>query len=217
MLRSFVTDGINPMNSFHLRHAKLMAFVAMESTHNTIFHFIETMKVRSQARNLKSGDTSHYFKNQVEKKPLISGVVSGFLGAATGAFTFMYMHDLLTMQLYSNVSLRRTLEEEEDKSYLGRMQKWDFRVKNLLIYVASDICASCMKVTFEVRKQLIQMYVKDTPLGMMMHASRLSLMPLMLRDTLFRTIHIGFFYASTDIEHKPMLMYSVPQITDFMR
>jgi len=97
MLRNFVTDGINPMNSFHLRHAKLMAFVAMESFHNTFFHFIETMKVRSQARNLKSGDVSHYFKNQVEKKPLISGVVSGFLGAATGAFTFISIHDMLTV------------------------------------------------------------------------------------------------------------------------
>ena len=87
----------------------------------------------------------------------------------------------------------------------------------MMIYMASDICASLMKITFEVRKQLIQMYSKDTPLGMMMHASRLSLMPLMLRDTLFRSIHIAFFYASTDLEHKPMLMYSIPQITDFMR
>ena len=53
-----------------------------------MFHVIETVKVRGQARNLVSGDVSHYFKNQVEKKPLISGIVSGFLGAATGAIAF---------------------------------------------------------------------------------------------------------------------------------
>ena len=62
-LQSFATHDINPMNSFVIRHAKTLAYVALESTHNTIFHFIETVKVRGQARNIASGDISHYFKN----------------------------------------------------------------------------------------------------------------------------------------------------------
>ena len=101
-MSAYATNDINPMNSFALRHAKALAFIATESIHNTIFHFIETVKVRGQARNLKGGDVSHYFKNQVEKKPLISGIISGFLGAATGGLAFMTMHNFLTIQLYCN-------------------------------------------------------------------------------------------------------------------
>ena len=85
------------MDNLMVKHAKLMGYVALESVHNTVFHFIETVKVRGQARNLVSGDISHYFQNQVEKKPLISGVVSGFFGAAAGAFTFLSIHDILTI------------------------------------------------------------------------------------------------------------------------
>lgn len=33
---------------------------------------------------------------------------------------------------------------------------------------------------------------------------------LMARETLFRTIILGTYYASTDIEHKPVLKYSIP-------
>ena len=54
------------MNSILVRHAKMMMYMALESTHTTLFHFIETVKVRGQARNLVSGDISHYFQNKVE-------------------------------------------------------------------------------------------------------------------------------------------------------
>ena len=64
--------------------------------HNTLFHFVETIKVRGQARNLKSGDISLYFANKVEKKPLISGVVSGFFGAGIGGLTFITSYNYLT-------------------------------------------------------------------------------------------------------------------------
>ena len=43
-----------------------------------------------------SGDISGYFANEVVKKPLISGVISGFFGAGSGALTFMTFHNLLT-------------------------------------------------------------------------------------------------------------------------
>ena len=85
------------MNSIYLKNAKLFSYVSLECFHTTLFHFVETVKVRGQARNIVSGDISHYFKNKVEKKPLISGVVSGFLGAACGAVTFMTIHDFLTL------------------------------------------------------------------------------------------------------------------------
>ena len=97
-LGEFAMDGvINPLDNLMVKHAKLIGYVALESCHNTVFHFIETVKVRGQARNLVSGDISHYFQNSVEKKPLISGVVSGFFGAVAGAFTFLSIHDLLTI------------------------------------------------------------------------------------------------------------------------
>ena len=61
------------------------------------------------------------------------------------------------------------------------------------------------------------MYNHDLGLKFLGNSAFLSWMPLMLRDVLFRFIHLSFFYATTEIEHKPRLLYSIPQIADFMR
>ena len=209
--QSFATYDINPMNSFAERHYKALTYLAVETSHNTFFHFIETVKVRGQARNLVSGDISHYFKNQVEKKPLISGVVSGFFGSAIGALTFWTLHDYLTLKLYCHSP------SQVNNGVLGRMQQWDFRVKNIAIFAASDFCASVTKLMFEVRKQQIQMYSHDLGLAFIARSAMLSWAPLMLRDVMFRFVQLSFFYATTNIEHKPKLIYTIPQITDFMR
>jgi hypothetical protein len=60
---SFTTNEINPLNNLTMRYTREIAYMAMESTHNTFFHMIETVKVRAQARNIVTGDISHYFKN----------------------------------------------------------------------------------------------------------------------------------------------------------
>lgn len=39
----------------------------------------------------------------------------------------------------------------------------------------------------------------------------------MLRDVSFRAILLGFYYGTTNIEHRPVLKYSVPQIVDIMK
>jgi hypothetical protein len=63
--RTFSTQKPDPLNNFVERHFKSLAYISVESTHNIFFHFVDTVKVRAQARNLKSGDISHYFKNKV--------------------------------------------------------------------------------------------------------------------------------------------------------
>lgn len=78
-----------------MRHAKDLSYVGIECFHATMFHFIETVKVRGMARNL-TADVSFYFKNQVQNKPMISGVISGFLGAAAGGLTFVTTYNFLT-------------------------------------------------------------------------------------------------------------------------
>lgn len=88
---------MNPFTSFVERHYKMMAFCSIETCHTTFFHFIDTVKVRLQARNAAGEDISHFYKNKVKEAPLISGVVSGFLGAAAGSMTFMFLHDYLTL------------------------------------------------------------------------------------------------------------------------
>jgi len=75
----------------------------------------------------------------------------------------------------------------------------DFRAKNLLIFTCSDFFASMAKVQFEVRKQLIQMYIRETPVGQLVKASQLAWMPLMLRDCTFRAIILSFYYATTEV------------------
>ena len=43
------------------------------------------------------------------------------------------------------------------------------------------------------------------------------MIPLMARDVVFRSVILGTYYGSTEIEHKPCLKYSIPQIMEFMR
>ena len=70
---------------------------------------------------------------------MISGVISGFMGAAAGGLTFVTTYNFLTQYLYSQ------------KRYV----EWDFRLKNFMIYLASDFTSSFSRIFFETRKQLI--------------------------------------------------------------
>ena len=47
------------------------------------------------------------------------------------------------------------------------------------------------------------MYIKDSPIDAIFRASMHGWPALVLRDTGFRAILLGFYYATTDIEHKP--------------
>jgi len=93
----------------------------------------------------------------------------------------------------------------------------NWKAKNLLIYAASDLTGSLAKVMFEVRKQQIQMYNRDNTMSHLAKCTAIAWMPLMLRDVGFRSMLLSFYYLTTEIEHKPLLKYTVPQITDFMK
>ncbi len=47
-----------------MRNIKGVAFMTLECFHHTTFHFIDTIKVRYQARN-NNQDVCHFFKNKV--------------------------------------------------------------------------------------------------------------------------------------------------------
>lgn len=127
--------------------------------------------------------------------------MSGFLGAAAGSLTFISTYNSLTFHMYSS------------RNYAD----WDFRLKNFLIYVASDLNASFARIIFETRKQLVQMCIYDSPINEMMRHCYLGWFPLMMRDVSFRAILLGFYYGTTVIEHRPVLKYTVPQIVDIMK
>jgi hypothetical protein len=132
---------------------------------------------------------------------MISGVISGFLGAAAGSLTFITSFNLLTHHFYAK------------KKYVD----WDFRLKNYLIYLISDFNASIAKVFLETRKQLIQMQIYEHPLPSIAKAAYLGWFPMMFRDLSFRSIILGFYYGTTTIHHEPKLKYTIPQIADIMR
>lgn len=166
-----------------------------------MFHFIETVKVRSMARNLKSGDFNLYFANSVQNKPLISGLVSGFFGAGMGGMSFISSYNYLTNYAYLD----------------PRFDHIDFRLKNMVIYLTSDLFASIFRVPFEARKQLVQMANYDVELKVIMRNTYYGLTPLMARDFAFRAIILGTYYGTTNIEHKPILRYSMPEIIHYMK
>ena len=50
----------------------------------------------------------------------------------------------------------------------------------------------------------------DIDSKLILRNSYYGLMPLMARDVGFRAIILGTYYATTDIEHRPVLRYSIP-------
>lgn len=131
-------------------------------------------------------------------------MIAGFSGAGMGGLTFMTMHNLLTQKLYG-----------------GPTDAWysdlDFRIKNLMIFTASDLVASITKVPFETRKQLVQMSNYDMSIKLLAKNTAYGLVPLVARDVSFRFVILGSYYLTTDIMHRPSLKYSIPQIMDFLR
>ena len=87
----------------------------------------------------------------------------------------------------------------------------------MLIYLTADVFASVARLPFETRKQLVQMSNYQIELSVIWRNAYYGVVPLMARDVLFRSIILGTYYATTDIEHKPCLKYSIPQIMEFMR
>ena len=127
--------------------------------------------------------------------------MSGFTGAGMGGLTFMTCHNILTHKMYAD----------------SKYQDLDFRLKNMLIYVCSDLLASLSRLPFETRKQLVQMSNTDISLNLIARNSYYGLVPLIVRDTSFRFMILGSYYSTTQIEHRPVLKFTIPQIMDFMR
>ena len=57
----------------------------------------------------------------------------------------------------------------------------------------------------------------DIDLKLITRNAALGMIPLIARDFTFRSIILGTYYMTTNIEHRPTLKYSIPQITEFMR
>lgn len=85
----------------------------------------------------------------------------------------------------------------------------DFRMKNMTIFLVSDVLAALTKVPFETRKQLVQMTNYDISLSLISRNTMYGVVPLIARDMSFRFMLLGSYYATTDIEHRPVLKYSI--------
>ena len=66
-------------------------------------------------------------------------MVSGFFGAGAGSLAFVTSYNYLTNYVY--------LTDKYDDI--------DFRLKNLAIYLTSDMFAAIFRAPFETRKQLV--------------------------------------------------------------
>ena len=96
----------------------------------------------------------------------------------------MTVHNVMTSNLYGG----------KPDSWLENL---DFRIRNMAIYLASDLAASVTKLPFETRKQLVQMANYDISLNHIARNSYLGLIPLISRDCLFRGIILGTYYGTT--------------------
>jgi hypothetical protein len=99
----------------------------------------------------------------------------------------------------------------------NRFTDLDFRLKNIAIYVGSDFMASFSKIWFETRKQMIQMCQYQRPLSEISKNSYLGWFALSSRDVLFRTVLLSFYYSTTEVEHKPTLKHSIPELMQYQK
>lgn len=88
---------------------------------------------------------------------------------------------------------------------------------NFLIFTCSDLWASFARIYFEARKQLIQMWNKNIEMRQIARGWYLGITPLILRDYMFRSTLLGVYYSTTDIEHKPILKYSMSEMIDYVK
>ena len=132
-------NEVNPVemiDNLFLWYLKAIGFVVLDTFNHTCLHFMDTVKVRQMAKSQVS-DVSHYFKNNVKDKPIISGITAGFFGGLTGSLAFIYTYTYLTHKIYF------------EKAYL---HDWDFRYKNLAIYFGSEISSAFGRIFFEAWK-----------------------------------------------------------------
>lgn len=54
------------------------------------------------------------------------------------------------------------------------------------------------------------MYTTDIQVTKLAKLISISWFPLAIRDVGFRTIMLSFYYLTTDIQHKPLLKYTIP-------
>ena len=134
-------------------------------------------------------------------RPNISGLVSGFLGGLSGSFTFICVYNAMTWKIYT---------EDKYRSY-------DFRYKNYLIFVTSDFWAWFTRIFFETRKQIIQMWNKDVLMSHIARGWYLGLVPMIVRDFLFRSTLLSVFYTTQRLEQKTKLKFTVSEIIDYLK
>ena len=111
-----------------------------------------------------------------------------------GGLTFMTNYNYMTQYLYGS----------------GKYDHIDFRLKNMAIYLSSDFLASIVKLPFETRKQLVQMANYDLEMKVITRNAWAASGALMARDLTFRSIILGTYFATTNIEHRPVVKYTVP-------
>ena len=57
----------------------------------------------------------------------------------------------------------------------------------------------------------------DIDMKVILRNTYFGFIPLLVREISFRAIVLSTFYLSTNIEHKPILRYSVPEIMHYMK
>lgn len=81
----------------------------------------------------------------------------------------------------------------------------------------SDFSASFARIFFETRKQMIQMCQYQRPLNDIVTNSVKGWGALAMRDVGFRSLLLSFYYLTTEIEHKPTLKHSLPELVQYTK
>jgi hypothetical protein len=196
------------INSFIFHNKRLCSFMVIDLCNTIFLHFLDTIKVRNQAKSVIS-DTSEYFKNDVIRKGLISGVVSSSIGSLVSSYVFISSNEYFLHKYFSGFNVRNNIVVGCD----------DWKKRIYMSFIFSDILKVISILPFEGRKMRIQLGQLDksgiqSNLTDKIFFSNLirSCFPYIIRDLLTRCITLGTYFSLLNAIHSPRLKYSLDEV-----
>jgi hypothetical protein len=205
---------------FASSNIRLSSFVVVDFMNNFCLHFLDTIKVRMQAKSMIN-DTSLYNINKVTNKGLIAGVTSSAFGSVISSTVFILLNNALLKQEFKNYEVNfRILKQssnptEANKKRLSNYNKgFDWKYALLKSYLIADIAKTIVFMPFEARKQRIQMgHSSEYLYNSEFFRNMFKALPLyIIRDCASRLISMYFFLNFLDTSYCPRLKYSIEEI-----
>lgn len=156
------------------KNMEFLSITVMELNLLLLTYPLQTLKTRVQARHAKE-DVSYFIKNQVKEKPMYQGISQGLLGVLIG--------NTISINTFRYVQLKIN-----NKPYAAPSTPFKTFRDNLFAHSLGDMASLPCRIFFDAKKQFLQMNHVKYDFWQVMKACKLGFLPMLIRDTIFRTV-----------------------------